>query len=119
MKKLFFTSLLLMIFALTTTVTAQDKTHADASVKFIYCELTNAEKSVGTMTTVEADFGQKKGGFHDLRLKDKETGKVITFNSMVDALNYMGNQGWELVQTYQEKVEDRIVHHWILKKQIE
>ena len=119
MKKLFFTALLLMLFALVTTVTAQDKPHTDASVKFIYCELTNAEKSVGTMTTVEADFGQAKGGFHDSRLKDQQTGKVITFNSIVDALNYMGNQGWELVDTYQEKVENRIVHHWILKKRIE
>ena len=119
MKKFLATSMLIMLFALATTVTAQNKTSADASVKFIYCELTNAEKSVGTMTTVEADFGQAKGGFHDSRLKDQQTGKVITFNSIVDALNYMGNQGWELVDTYQEKVENRVVHHWILKKRIE
>ena len=119
MKKFLATLMLIMLFALAMTATAKNKTTAGSTIKFIYCELTNAQRMGGTMTTVEADFGQKKGAFHDLRLKDKETGKVITFNSMVDALNYMGNQGWELVQTYQEKVEDRVVHHWILKKQIE
>ncbi|GET22255.1 hypothetical protein [Prolixibacter denitrificans] len=117
MKKLLFTSLLFILFSL--AATAQDKNKADSTTKFIYCELTNTDKSVGTMTTVEADFGQRKGGFHDSRLKDPKSGKVITFNSIIDALNYMGNQGWELVQTYQTSVDNQMIHHWIMKKRIE
>ena len=119
MKKFLATPMLIMLFALAMTATAKNKTSADASVKFIYCELTNAEKSVGIMTTVEADFGKKKSALQDNRLKDEQTGKVKTFNSIIDALNYMGNQEWELVYTYQEKVENRVVHHWIMKKRIE
>jgi hypothetical protein len=119
MKKLFSTSLFMMLFALAITATANEKDTAARTLRFTYCELTNTQKTVGTMTTVEADFGQKKVPLQDNRLKDKQTGKVITFHSIVDALNYMGEQGWELVQTYQEKVEDRVVHHWILKKRVE
>ena len=66
--------------------------------------------------------GKQKSGksfFKDNRMIDEQTGKVQTFNSMVDALNYMGNDGWEFVQAYIVTVGQSNVYHWLLKKQKE
>ena len=36
----------------------------------------------------------------DDRIRNEETGELIRFNSMIDALNYMTEKGWEFVQAY-------------------
>ncbi len=38
---------------------------------------------------------------------------------MVDALNYMGKQGWEFMQAYIVTVQNQNVYHYLLKKKIE
>lgn len=48
-------------------------------------------------------------------MKD-ENGKNIEFNSMVDAMNYFGKQGWEFVQAYAVTMGNQNVYHWLLKK---
>lgn len=50
--------------------------------------------------TVEIDFGDERKFFADNRLKDPATGKPRAFNSMIDAMNYMGKQGWNFEQAY-------------------
>lgn len=91
---------------------------ADTTVKsrFIYCELIGAQKFMSTKIMVAIDFGQETGLFEDLRLRDEQTGKVKTFNSMIDALNYMGEDGWEFVQAYIATSGESNVYHWLLKK---
>ncbi len=37
---------------------------------------------------------------------------------MIDALNYMGEQGWEFVQAYIVTIDQQNVYHWMLKKKI-
>ena len=53
----------------------------------------------------------------DLRVD--ENGKVKTFNSMVDALNFMSEKGWEFVQAYVTVEEKDSTTHWLLKKKAE
>jgi hypothetical protein len=52
---------------------------------------------------VRVDFGQPVGrgllGLVD-KLRDPLTQQPMEFNSPVNALNYMNEQGWELVQAY-------------------
>lgn len=36
---------------------------------------------------------------------------------MVDALNYMGNQGWEFVQAYTITMGNQNVYHYLLKRE--
>ncbi|MCY9871555.1 hypothetical protein [Vibrio barjaei] len=53
-----------------------------------------------TKWKVEVDFGQEL----EISVKNKgllrdENGKTISFNSPMDALNYMNSQGWVLVST--------------------
>ena len=47
-------------------------------------------------------------------------GKVQEFNSMVDAMNYMGTLGWEFEQAYVVTVGSGAgasnVYHWLLSK---
>lgn len=82
---------------------------------YVYCELVGTQKFLSTEVTISVDYGQQRRFFQDNRLKD-ETGNVQSFNSMVDALNYMGSFGWEFVQAYVVTVGQQNVYHWLLKK---
>ena len=66
--------------------------------------------------TINIDFGEEKSYWTDNRMKDEQTGKVKIFNSMVDGLNYMGDDGWEFVQAYVVTTGQQNVYHWLLKK---
>ncbi|WP_112479151.1 hypothetical protein [Vibrio variabilis] len=51
-----------------------------------------------TQWKVEVDFGQAlKIGLKNKDLLRDEKGKTLSFNSPMDALNYMNSQGWVLV----------------------
>jgi hypothetical protein len=63
------------------------------------------------------DFGQSTKLMTDTRYKDPETGKVVKFNSMVDAMNFMGKNGWEFTQAYIVTSGNQNVYHWLLKRQ--
>lgn len=51
-----------------------------------------------------------------------ENGNVIVFNSMIDAMNYMGNLGWEFEQAYVVTVgsgsTSSLVYHWLLSRYV-
>ena len=81
---------------------------------FLYAEILGYSKFLSTKVSVTIDFGQNTTLFEDTRLRD-ENGKVISFNSMVDAMNWMGAQGWEFVQAYTASEGDQSVYHWLLK----
>lgn len=82
--------------------------------KFVYCEIVGTQKLFSLQVTVSVDYGQERGFFQDNRMRD-ESGKVQSFNSMVDALNYMGSMGWEFVQAYTVTSGQQNVYHWLLK----
>ncbi len=81
---------------------------------FLYAEILGYSKFLSTKVSVTIDFGQNTTLFEDTRLRD-ENGKVISFNSMVDAMNWMGAQGWEFVQAYTITEGQQNVYHWLLK----
>lgn len=87
--------------------------------RYIYCELVGIERLLSNKVNVSVDFGQERGWFEDTRLRDEETGRLQTFNSMVDALNYMGQNGWEFVQAYTAVVADQNVYHWLLRMKVD
>ncbi len=87
------------------------------STKIVYCEL------VGTQlfgkVTVVVDMGQKTG-FLNLNTSYivDENGKPKKFNSMVDAMNFMGNIGWDFAQAYTISDGSTHVYHWLLTQRI-
>ncbi|MBT1698361.1 hypothetical protein KK083_15835 [Fulvivirgaceae bacterium PWU4] len=86
------------------------------TVKYSYCELIGTARLFSNKVTIDIDFGEAKNVWLDNRVRDEQTGKVRIFNSMVDALNYMGSDGWEFVQAYVVTVGQQNVYHWLLKK---
>ncbi|MEO6149588.1 MAG: hypothetical protein ABIN95_07520 [Mucilaginibacter sp.] len=64
-----------------------------------YCMVIATPKFFSSKVTIEVDYGQPTKFFSDQRLKD-ESGKVMSFNTTIDALNYMGSQGWLFVNAY-------------------
>lgn len=87
--------------------------------KVVYCQL------VGTSflgkITVTIDMGENTGflRMNTSYLIDESTGKAKKFNSMVDALNFMGEKGWELAQAYALTVGSSNVYHFLLKQKVE
>ncbi len=87
----------------------------------VYCEIVGSEKFMSKKVTIRVDFGQESGFFSDQRLVD-ENGKAKVFNSMVDAMNFMGTLGWEFEQAYVVTVgggnSSQNVYHWLLSKNV-
>lgn len=87
----------------------------------VYCELLGEQKGLfSSKVKVTVDFGQETNywkGRKDQQLVD-ENGKNIDFNSMIDAMNYMGNLGWKFVQAYVVTTGNQNVYHWLLYKDI-
>lgn len=110
MKKYF----LVIAFALISVFTA-------AAQGKVYCELLGTQGLLTKKVTVQVDFGQQTKFFSDNRLVD-EKGNVIVFNSMVDAMNYMGTMGWEFEQAYVVTLgtgaSTSNVYHWLLSKYV-
>lgn len=109
-----FIIVLIACICISSNLKAQQEVPVD-SMQFIYCQLVGTQKLLSNKMTVSLDFGQLNKFGSDQRLRDKN-GEVIVFNSMVDAMNWMGAQGWEFVQAYVAPVGNQNVYHWLLKK---
>jgi len=116
MKRIALTFVLLLTVSISATLYGQTTQDTAKASKYVYCELVGIQKFLSNKITLSVDFGEEKGLFQDPRLRDQQTGEIQCFNSMVDALNYMGNDGWEFVQAYLATVGDQQVTHWLLKK---
>lgn len=87
----------------------------------VYCELLGVQKGLfSSKVKITVDFGQETNfwkGTKDQQLVD-ENGKNIDFNSMIDGMNYMGNNGWKFVQAYVITEGPQNVYHWLLYKDV-
>lgn len=83
--------------------------------KKVYCEIVGYANLLNTKVSIVVDYGQKTHLFADNRIVN-EDGKVKKFNSMVDALNYMGDLGWSFEQAYTITHGNSNVYHFLLSK---
>jgi hypothetical protein len=99
-----------------------------ATSEYTYSEIVGTEKLLSKKVTVEIDFGQKTtlnffGTTKGLKYIDPATGKPVVFNSMVDAMNFMGKNGWEFIQAFAVTEGSgglaQNVYHFLLKRNIE
>lgn len=127
MKKLLslltFAACVLSVAAQTETPSAPEM--SDSSEKItVYAELLGHNTNVlglGKKAKVEVEFGDESYGWrgNDGRnLLVDENGKDIKFNSMVDAMNYMGARGWKFEAAYVITVANQNVVHWLMSKEI-
>jgi hypothetical protein len=90
---------------------AQDTTKVEQ-----YCRLVAYNKLLSNKVNIDVDFGQERKFFSDNRLRDEETGRVKKFNTVTDALNYLGSQGWILVNAYPVTEGSTSVLYFYFKK---
>lgn len=88
--------------------------------KEVYCMVLATQRIFSSKVKIVVDYGQevKYWSFKDQSMKDDE-GNIKNFNSVVDALNYMAGQGWEMVNAY--PVSDssgQVVLSYIMKKKL-
>jgi hypothetical protein len=89
---------------------------SDTTKQYVYCELVGMSGLTGKVN-VSIDFGEKRSFLQGASWLKGEDGKLIKFNSMIDALNYMGKDKWEFVQAYAIGGQGGSVYHFLLKKQ--
>jgi hypothetical protein len=83
-----------------------------------YCEVVATGRMLSNRVTVDIDYGETRSIWKDNRLKD-ENGKLVKFNTLVDALNYLGRNGWKLVNAFPitSSTNAPPVYHYVFKKE--
>ena len=83
-----------------------------------YCELVTQGRFLSNKVTLDINFGEERkflGG--GSIIKDEIIAKVRKFNSISDALNYLGLKGWVLVNAFPlgESSGPRVYHFYFKK----
>lgn len=93
-----------------------------AQVKKYYCEVKSVISVGSSLPSVSIDFGDspvyaswKK--LTGLCVLVDENGKWLSFNSLVDAANFMSSKGWTFVQAYTTEERSQNTVHWIFCKE--
>lgn len=109
------------LFTLTFLLSFNLVSFAQEQKRFVYCEMVASNASLfANHVTIEIDFGQKTRFSEDGRAKDPETGEPLRFNSKMDAVNFLVNQGWDLVQVFAvHSCEISPEYHYVFKREDE
>lgn len=104
-----------LFFALCLTVGTVASYSQDSTKIEQYCEVLAYGRLLSNKVTIDVDFGEERPFWSENRIKD-ETGKVKKFNTLMDAMNYMGKQGWKL-QTALLVGGGPYVYHYVFKRE--
>lgn len=117
--------LIALLFTLCTALSfaqVQDTISETPKVRRFYCEVKGAENEFSTDMKIIFDFGERDSFNFWGALSSKlqfvdNNGKIIEFNSMIDAANYMVERGWIFQQAYSSVyTSKKPVIHWIFYK---
>lgn len=117
MRKL---KIVLLILALALGVSTYAQGQSESGTTRVYAELLGFNTNLlglNKNVKVMIDLGQPQSFFKGHKIQD-ENGKDIKFNSMVAAMNYMGQRGWIFVQAYTVSQGKDLVYHWLMYKDI-
>ena len=88
----------------------------DSSKVEQYCQVVATSKLLSNKVTIDVDYGEERSFWKDHRLKD-EDGRFKKFNSVIDAINYLGKQGWKLVNAFPVTDGGSPRYHYVFKKE--
>lgn len=83
-----------------------------------YCQVIATPRLFSNRVTIDIDFGEEKSFWADTRLKNYE-GRLKKFNTVIDALNYMGKDGWIFINAYPVASANTVIYHYAFKKQFD
>lgn len=115
MKKIVLMALAALLFV---SVASAQEVATDK--KFNYCELVCKKKLLSNKVKCFMDYGQHTSILNEkrkMKLKDEE-GKVLKFESNIDALNFLGLQGWEVIDTYYITIKKDTYFGYLLKQEV-
>ena len=108
MKKLF----VILFIAAAFNASAQEDQKVEQ-----YCEVVATPKMLSNKVTIDVDYGEERSFWKDNRLRD-ESGRLKKFNTTIDALNYLGKQGWKLVNAFPVYTSSNTqIYHYVLRKE--
>lgn len=112
------TMLLLITFIILTSITfsqtVNDVPIADIDAEYI--RIVGSGKIFSSKVNVQLEFGQHDKLFSDNTTVRDENDKPVEFNSMVDALNFMDENGYEFLTAYAITMGNRNVYHYLMRK---
>ena len=101
------------IFVISTMIT---NAQTDTTKVEQYCQIIATPRLLSNKVTIDIDFGEEKTFWRDTRLKT-DAGKLKKFNTVIDALNYMGKQGWTFINAYPVRMNENEVYHFAFRKE--
>lgn len=105
--------LLLLLSAFTYTSYSQQ----DSAKVEQYCQVVATARLLSNKVTIDIDYGEERSIWKDHRVRDDE-GKLKKFNSVIDAINYLGKDGWKLVNAFPVSTgSGPMVYHYVFKKE--
>lgn len=108
MKKVF---VVLMLQLAAFAVFAQN----DTSKIEQYCQIIATPRLFSNKVTIDIDLGEEKSFWADTRLRTYD-GRLKKFNTIIDALNFMGKEGWVFINAYPVRNGSSDVYHYGFKK---
>ena len=82
-----------------------------------YCEVVATARILSSKVTIDIDFGEERSIWKDNRLRE-DNGKLKKFNTVIDAINYLGKSGWRLVNAFPVSTGNGpMVYHYVFKKE--
>ncbi len=106
----------LLIISIVLFGSVVSKAQADTSKVEQYCQVIATPRLLSNKVTIDIDFGDEKSIWRDNRLKT-DGGKLKKFNTVIDALNYMGKSGWVFINAYPVRMGETEIYHFAFKKQ--
>ena len=82
-----------------------------------YCQVIATPRLLSNKVTIDIDFGEQKSFWKDERLRTYEGG-LKKFNTIIDALNFMGREGWIFINAYPVNMGEVQIYHFAFKKLI-
>lgn len=104
-----------IIFTIALLASFHSFSQTDTSKIEQYCELIVTPRLLSNKVTIDVNYGEEKSFWRDNRLKNDD-GRFKKFNTVVDALNYMGKSGWIFINAYPVKTGDTEIYHFAFRK---
>ena len=84
----------------------------------VFCDLISKKKFLSTQEIISVNYGNRDSLWQDPLIYTLVASEIQDYGYIIDALNYMANEGWKIVNTYSTSDNSYIVEHYILKKEI-